>query len=561
MNFWTCASVILSISASDASPLAIALALIRSVSRPRPSSAISMMMWPPSWQAESRIVPRSGLPAARRSRRHLEAVVGGIAHHVGQRILDEVEHLAVELGVGAVHLELDRLAELGREVAHDPRQLLPGIADRLHARLQHAFLQLGGDVREPLQRRLELGILVPADDLDELVAREHQLGDHGHQLLERVDMDADRLAARPWRRCSSSLAAPARRRLVGAGCWRAARALASRVWRLAVGALAHRPAGRVAERALELVERTSPGAAAAPAPATPACRRRRIAAGRCGRPCARARSIRSPIVARPLGLVALELVEQHLDAVDGGEDERDGFAGDRRAIAEIAHQGFGGVGQRFEPRQSEKAAGPLDGVNEAKDVAENLGVVRILLEANQLHIDNIKAFARLREEFAQQIVHGTWGFRRNTQPPNGARLGARSTAVTSDPQCVGKRFNFGCGRKRPHVKTLNTAVSVWRENGAPASLKARSPCNALSRERALRKSELSICARPERTEVESRQRVVTTIVSPSAAKVDLEPAGARQQAGIERLDRVGVDAAALGRALQQRRGPPAGCAR
>ena len=48
MNFWICASDILSSSASVASPLASAFALIRSVSRPRPSSAISMMMWPPS---------------------------------------------------------------------------------------------------------------------------------------------------------------------------------------------------------------------------------------------------------------------------------------------------------------------------------------------------------------------------------------------------------------------------------------------------------------------------------------------------------------------------------
>ena len=81
-----------------------------------------------------------------------------------ERILDQLEHLAVELGLGAVHLQLDLLAELGGEIAHDARQLLPGVADRLHARLHHAFLQLGGDVGEPLQRRLEFGILVPAHD-------------------------------------------------------------------------------------------------------------------------------------------------------------------------------------------------------------------------------------------------------------------------------------------------------------------------------------------------------------------------------------------------------------
>ena len=66
MKFCTCASVILSTSASEATPTAMALALMRSRSRPRPSSETSMMMWPPSWQADRRMVPRSGFPAASR---------------------------------------------------------------------------------------------------------------------------------------------------------------------------------------------------------------------------------------------------------------------------------------------------------------------------------------------------------------------------------------------------------------------------------------------------------------------------------------------------------------
>ena len=113
----------------------------------------------------------------------------------------QVEHLAVELGVGAVHFELDVLAEFGGEIAHDARQLLPSVADRLHARLHHAFLQLGGDIGQPLQRHLELGIVVPAHDVEQLIAGQHQLGHHGHQMLEGVDVDADRCA---WRSCCRS---------------------------------------------------------------------------------------------------------------------------------------------------------------------------------------------------------------------------------------------------------------------------------------------------------------------------------------------------------------------
>ena len=91
---------------------------------------------------------------------------GAIAHHVRQRILDQVEHLAIEFGLGAGHFQFDLLAEIGGKVAHDARQLLPGIGDRLHARFHHAFLQLGGDVGETLQRNLEFGLGIAARDLE-----------------------------------------------------------------------------------------------------------------------------------------------------------------------------------------------------------------------------------------------------------------------------------------------------------------------------------------------------------------------------------------------------------
>ena len=48
MNLWICVSESLAASASETSPCAIALALMRAVLSPRPSSAIWMMMWPPS---------------------------------------------------------------------------------------------------------------------------------------------------------------------------------------------------------------------------------------------------------------------------------------------------------------------------------------------------------------------------------------------------------------------------------------------------------------------------------------------------------------------------------
>jgi hypothetical protein len=57
--------------------------------------------------------------------------------------------------------------------------------------------------------------------------------------------------------------------------------------------------------------------------------------------------------------------------------------------------------QRLKPRQAEKAARPLDGVNQAKDVIQDFRVVRILLEPNQLVVDGVETLVGLRQELAQ----------------------------------------------------------------------------------------------------------------------------------------------------------------
>ena len=99
-----------------------------------------------------------------------------------------------------------------------------------------------------------------------------------------------------------------------------------------------------------------------------------------------------------LGLGRLEARQDLLDAVDRGQDQRDRSAGDRHAVAEFAHQGLAGMGQRFQPRQPEEAAGALDGVHQAEDVIQDLGVVRVLLEPHQLIVDRVQALARLGQK-------------------------------------------------------------------------------------------------------------------------------------------------------------------
>ena len=177
---------------------------------------------------------------------------------------------------------------------------------------------------------------------------------------------------------------------------------AARRWR---GAATRRRPRRLAERALQLVERDLAR------PQRPLQRLRHAADVRlrgAARACSRhllERTDQIGVGALRLALVLLELGENVLDAIDGEQDQRDRFAGHRHAVAEFAHQGFGGVRQRLEARQAEEAAGALDGVDEAEDVAENLGVVGLLLETHELDVDHVEALVGLDQEFPQQIVH------------------------------------------------------------------------------------------------------------------------------------------------------------
>ena len=140
------------------------------------------------------------------------------------------------------------------------------------------------------------------------------------------------------------------------------------------------------------------------------------------------------IAAFGLGLRRFKPGENFLDAVDRAQDQRHGLAGHRHAVAEFAHQRLGGMRQRLEPRQAEKAAGALDGVNQAKDVIQDFRVVRILLEPHQLVVDGVETLVGLRQELAQQIIHGT-----------GLNAPARDIArgFTSRGQFRRKAFKFG----------------------------------------------------------------------------------------------------------------------
>src|SRR5262249_49677846 len=113
------------------------------------------------------------------------------------------------------------------------------------------------------------------------------------------------------------------------------------------------------------------------------------------------------------------------------------------AVAKLAHQRLGGVRKRLEAGQPEKAASSLYGVNKAKDIVENLGVVGVLLETDQFHVDEVETFIRFGQEFAQQVVHGP------DPSANKERRMRRAAPPSTHVQFVAKQFKIGClgGRK------------------------------------------------------------------------------------------------------------------
>ena len=73
-----------------------------------------------------------------------------------------------------------------------PRQFAPGISDRLHAGFHHPFLQIGGHAIEVQDGSGINRLIVAADQLQQLIARQHQLADEVHQTIQDIHVHANR---------------------------------------------------------------------------------------------------------------------------------------------------------------------------------------------------------------------------------------------------------------------------------------------------------------------------------------------------------------------------------
>ena len=296
-------------------------------------------------------------------------------------------------------------------------------------------------------------ILAPGD-LEQLVAGKHQLGDHRHQMLERIDVDPDGLdlgdvllgagipgivlrldlLSQPAPACFSG------RPVVSDGCRSGDRRLGDSLFdRCLVGFAEHAAlhhdgrldvfqhtllvigTGRFHEGALQLVERYFTGKQVPlqlledeSARFRRFIRRRiqralRTTLARCRLVAKRAlrdrhwtsrQARRSDPDPRPRARRRLRSSSATISLIRSSvcRISENGVGGHRMAVAELAHQRFSRMRQRLEARQAEKAAGALDGMDEPEDVPEDRLVVGILFEANQFDIDRIRDARRSRSE-------------------------------------------------------------------------------------------------------------------------------------------------------------------
>jgi hypothetical protein len=121
----------------------------------------------------------------------LDPVIDRVPNEVRERVPDRFDDRPVQLGLLAFRLDPRPLAERDREVAHDAGDRRPRGSDRLETRLHHAFLQLRGDAIDRLRGGRERLVVALIRELDQVVARQNELADDGHEPVEEGDIDAD----------------------------------------------------------------------------------------------------------------------------------------------------------------------------------------------------------------------------------------------------------------------------------------------------------------------------------------------------------------------------------
>ena len=127
--------------------------------------------------------------------RGLDAMIHRIAYQVGEWIFNRLDDGLVEFSLFALHFDAHLLAATEGYVAYCARELAPDIADRLHARLHHAFLQFGSEQVQPLTGGEKFAVFGGVGVLHDLVAQQNHLAHTVHEPVQLGDINPDRTVA------------------------------------------------------------------------------------------------------------------------------------------------------------------------------------------------------------------------------------------------------------------------------------------------------------------------------------------------------------------------------
>jgi hypothetical protein len=103
---------------------------------------------------------------------------------------------------------------------------------------------------------------------------------------------------------------------------------------------------------------------------------------------------------------AFQRVAQDRDTVDDREHRPDqSNVGRAFGVAHLTERAFGGMRECSDPRQIEKTAASLDGVDEAENLVEPRRIRRVRFPVDQRLADASQRLARFRHKFADQFIH------------------------------------------------------------------------------------------------------------------------------------------------------------
>ena len=125
--------------------------------------------------------------------RRFDAMIDRVADDMGERVADHLDHLAIELHIAARCAQIDLLAEVCAQIAHQPGQRRKDALDPLHPRLADGVAHVGDAGGEPLESVFQRGaVLLVAQAAGDFVARQYHVRHAVHQMIDQLQRNADR---------------------------------------------------------------------------------------------------------------------------------------------------------------------------------------------------------------------------------------------------------------------------------------------------------------------------------------------------------------------------------